>query len=236
MASPPTDPVLRRLLRSPRLALHVRDLERVLEAERARRARFYDEVTEGQKAEFINGEPIVHSPAKLEHTEVVKRLLTLLHAHVQLHDLGWVGAEKVLVSLTRNDYEPDVCFFGRDKAAAFQKGQMRFPAPDFAAEVLSPSTERVDRTLKREDYAAHGVAEYWLLDPDAETVEQHVLDGGDDGSAEESAEGGGRYTLRLKSGSGEVASTAVEGFAVPVRALFDDAANLEALRRLLGTA
>jgi Uma2 family endonuclease len=66
------------------------------------------------------------------------------------------------------------------------------------------------------------VAEYWIVDPDAETVEQYVLGDGEE-----------EYTLRMKSATGELASVAVEGFAVPVRALFDDAANVAALRALL---
>ncbi len=60
----------------------------------------------------------------------------------------------------------------------------------------------------------------WLLDPEAETVEVYLLDGE-------------TYALRLKSDHGTLASAAVPGFAVPVRAAFDDAANLDALRALL---
>lgn len=55
------------------------------------------------------------------------------------------------------------------------------------------------------------------MDPGAETVEQYVL-------------GGETYTLRMKPSMGELASVAV---AVPVQALFDDAANVETLRALL---
>src|SRR5690606_7166882 len=161
---------------------------------------------------------------KKRHQDASGRLLKLLSTYVQLHGLGWVGFEKVMLSLTRNDYEPDVCFFAAERAAAFTPDQMHFPAPDFVAEVLSPSTAHNDRGVKHEDYAAHGVTEYWLLDPEAETVEQYVLEGEPPEAA---------YALRMKSASGEVVSVAVEGFVVPVRALFNDAANLEALRTLL---
>ena len=77
-----------------------------------------------------------------------------------------------------------------------------------------------DRGIKFEDYAAHGVGEYWLLDPEAEVVEQYVLEGG-------------RYALRLKSGSGEIESTMIDGFLIPVRALFDDAANLREVQQIV---
>ncbi len=43
-------------------------------------------------------------------------------------------------------------------------------APDFILEVLSPSTGYKDSTLKLQKYAAAGVKEYWLLDPDKEKL------------------------------------------------------------------
>jgi Uma2 family endonuclease len=54
--------------------------------------------------------------------------------------------------------------------------QMRFPAPDFIAEILSPSTEENDRNIKSTDYAAHGVSEYWIIDPAYRIVEQYLLE------------------------------------------------------------
>ena len=125
-----------------------------------------------------------------------------------------------MISLTRNDYEPDLCFFRKETAQAFTPDQMLFPAPDFIAEILSPSTAARDRGIKFEDYAAHGVGEYWLLDPETEVVEQYVLEGG-------------RYALRLKSGSGEIESTMIDGFLIPVRALFDDVAHLREVQRIV---
>jgi Uma2 family endonuclease len=71
-----------------------------------------------------------------------------------------------------------------------------------------------------EDYAAHGVREYWIIDPDAELVEQYLLEGD-------------AYVLRLKMNSGVLTSQVVEGFATPVRAIFDERENLAVLRKLL---
>jgi Uma2 family endonuclease len=41
-----------------------------------------------------------------------------------------------------------------------------------AIEVLSPSTARHDRVTKRRVYLEQGVAEYWIVDPDARTAER----------------------------------------------------------------
>jgi len=215
------DTLLRQLAQSPRLRLLVDEAQHLLDRERTARQQFYDTMTEDEKTEFINGEVVVESPVKLRHNGASDLLSALLGTYVRTHDLGRVGHEKLLVSLTRNDYEPDVCFWGRAKADAFDPDQMHFPAPDFVAEVLSPSTEATDRGAKFEDYAAHGVTEYWLVDPDAEVVEQYVLDGD-------------RYGLRLKVQDGTLTSVAVPGFVVAVRAIFDEQANLAALRAVLG--
>jgi Uma2 family endonuclease len=216
----PVATAVQQLRRSPQLPRYVEEFQALLAAERARRARFYDEMTEDQKVEFINGEVFMHSPARLRHVTVVRNLSTLLDIYVSRYNLGYVGHEKMLVTLTRNDYEPDVVYFGPAKAQTLLPDQMKFPAPDLAVEVLSPSTAENDRGIKFVDYAAHGVAEYWIIDPDEEVLEQYVLKG-------ES------YALRMKSQTGILQSEVIPGFAVPVRALFDEAEKLAAVQALV---
>jgi len=106
-------------------------------------------------------------------------------------------------------------------ADKFEAGQMRFPAPDLIVEILSPSTEARDRGVKFTDYAAHGVREYWIIDPVAQVLEQYLL-------LET-----GEYDLALKSDSGSVKSTAIPGFEIPIRAVFDANENIAALEKLL---
>ena len=47
-------------------------------------------------------------------------------------------------------------------------------------EILSEGTEHKDREIKRREYALAGVGEYWIIDPEAMTVETLRRDGGDD--------------------------------------------------------
>ncbi len=47
--------------------------------------------------------------------------------------------------------------------------------PDWVCEVLSPSTENVDRGAKRRIYAAYEVLYVWLLDPISRRLETYVL-------------------------------------------------------------
>jgi Uma2 family endonuclease len=49
-------------------------------------------------------------------------------------------------------------------------------APDWACEVLSPSTEAIDRADKAPIYAREGVPWLWMIDPDVRTFEVFQLD------------------------------------------------------------
>lgn len=200
--------IFRRLTKAPDGALIVQKFKEHLVAEARRREQFYRETNETVKTEFINGEVIVHSPVTRAHSRVVARLSSRLEIYVDERKLGEVHIEKAMVRLTRNDYEPDICFFSAAKAAAFTDDQKLFPSPDLVVEVVSKSTEKTDRGLKFIDYAAHGVSEYWIVDPRKKTVEQFVNQAG-------------KFELLLKTKDAEVRSVAVEGFEVRVGLLFE---------------
>lgn len=210
------------LLHSPLLPEIVDTLQARIREEGARRRTFYEDLRDDQKAEFVDGQVILHSPARSKHLTVRKHLEKLLDTYVSLGTLGLVHGEKCLCVFPRNDYEPDVVFFGPEKAAGLADDTMKFPIPDFVAEILSESTEDRDRGVKFEDYESHGVAEYWIVDAEAETVEQYLRRGD-------------RFYLALKSGSGEIASPTVPGFRIPIRSLFHQADNLAALRQLMSS-
>jgi Uma2 family endonuclease len=208
------------ILNSPRLPDIVAALTDHLRAESEMRHCFREEMSEGQKVEFIEGSVVLHSPALNRHMAAQFKLAKLMDTHADRHELGLVRYEKCLCVFPRNDYEPDVSFFGREKAAGVGPETMLFPIPDLVVEVLSDSTAHRDRGVKFEDYEAHGVAEYWIVDAETETIEQYVGNNG-------------HFELVLKSGSGEIASRAIAGFRIPIRAVFDVAENLKALRNLL---
>ena len=170
---------LAELERSADLYDHLHHLQRVVEDEERRRERFYNDIDEQTKAEFINGQIVVHSPARRDHLDAVFFIGNLLGNFVLYRGLGRVYIEKCLIRCQRNDYEPDICFFLAAKVAEFSGKQSVFPPPDLIVEVLSPSTEDNDRTLKLQDYARHGVGEYWIVDADERMVEQYVLPPGE---------------------------------------------------------
>ncbi len=208
------------LYRQPDLAEQIEQLSKRLRTEQERRLEYYDWLDEDKKAEFINGEIFVHSPVVKRHADATKLLTQLLDTFARIYDLGYVASEKILVQLKRNDFEPDVSFWRKPKAEAFEEDQLFFPAPDLVVEVLSPSTERNNRTVKYDSYAAAGVEEYWIVDAKKQIIERFLLQDG-------------RYVaVEAVDARGVLASAVVEGFRVDAVAIFDSKASLRALREM----
>lgn len=134
-----------------------------------------------------------------------------------------VHVEKAMTCFPRNDYEPDLIYFGPAKALLIDPDTLKFPIPDLIVEVLSPTTQQRDRGVKFEDYALHGVEEYWIVDAVAETVELYRLEGQ-------------MYPPVPALKEGLLSSDVIPGFEIPVRAIFDEAENLKALRQMMGVA
>ncbi len=64
------------------------------------------------------------------------------------------------------------------KERAHLIGKKKFNiVPDLVIEILSPSNAYYDFTRKKEMYCEHGVSEYWIVDPEAETIEIMIKDG-----------------------------------------------------------
>ena len=141
------------------------------------------------------------------HQEIVARFYKMLDSWVDRHQLGKVGIAPIdMVLSPRRAVQPDVLFVANDHLDIIRERVMG--AADLVAEVVSPDSRRRDRIDKRDRYEQHGVREYWLIDPEAQTVEVLYLVAG-------------RYQLVGRWHPKEQAhSRLLEGFSVSVAALF----------------
>lgn len=215
--------ILEPILQEPNLRQLINELEARWDDEQRCRQEFYEKIQPGDKWEFINGKIIMHSPAKDKHTDARQRLSYLLQTYAGLKKSGVVRDETALVTLTRNDYLPDIAFFSAKKAASFTPDTWRYPIPDFIVEILSDSTELNDRGIKKDDYAEHGAREYWLVDTDLQTVEQFLPD-------ENRKE---FFLFAKKTVKDRIESRVIMGFDIPVAAIFDENLKVETMRNWL---
>jgi len=159
--------------------------------------------------ELWDGELVMSPAPSFLHQEIVDRFHDLLKAWVRRHQLGKTGLAPLdMVLTTRRATQPDVVFISSERLGIIQERIMG--AADLVAEVISPGSRRRDRIDKRDLYEQHGVREYWIIDPEAKTVEVLFLEAD-------------TYRLAGRWHPGERArSRLLKGFEVPVSPLLGE--------------
>ena len=160
-----------------------------------------------QPHELWDGALIMAPTPSFFHQEIAFRFHRALHDWVVAHNLGKaIGAPIDMVLSSHRAVQPDVAFIAKDRLAIIQRVIMG-PA-DLVAEVVSLQGRSRDRIEKRDLYEQHGVKEYWIIDPEAQTVEVLALVSG-------------HYELVRRSLPGETSSSRLlPGFEVSVGDLF----------------
>ena len=134
---------------------------------------------EDERYELLDGDLMMVPAPNVKHQKVSAGLYVHLRRFIDNHGLGTVLYAPCDVVLSDADVvQPDILFVSRDREEELIKPDNVRGAPDLVIEILSPSTETKDRGLKRDLYGRHGVTEYWLVDPIAETVSIHRQRGG----------------------------------------------------------
>jgi len=128
-----------------------------------------------KRHEIIDGVHYVMSSPVLRHQRVVRRLGISIGNFVDATGRGEVFFVGVDVVLSPYDVVvPDLVFVSEERKHLLQEKNIPGP-PDLAAEVLTPSTRHKDRILKRRLFEREKVQEYWILDPEKNTVRIHIL-------------------------------------------------------------
>ena len=127
--------------------------------------------SEEKRYELIDGELyMVPSPTPM-HQDLLQNLYRILDVFVRGQDLGKVYLAPLDVVLSEEDVlQPDILYISTNREGIITERNIR-GAPDLVVEVLSPGTADRDRTLKRARYLKYGVREYWMVDPQARTIE-----------------------------------------------------------------
>jgi Uma2 family endonuclease len=164
---------------------------------------------EQSRIELVDGFIEVLPVPTDRHQAILTLLLVLISAYAQQVG-GKARPAGLRVRLRAGRFrEPDVLFLTKERLHL--RGEDYWCGADLTVEIVSGGADdRVrDLVTKRRDYAEAGIPEYWIVDPEAETVTVLRLDG------EEYATHGvfGRGTTAI--------SARYEGLAVAVDAVFD---------------
>ncbi len=158
-----------------------------------------------QPTELIDGALIVSPSPRHTHQKLVLKMARYIEDNMLGGEVG-IAPDDVYLDAV-NAVQPDVFWVGEaNPTCALGDDDYWYGAPDLIAEVLSPSTEAVDRGQKYQLYERQGVREYWLVQPQTPFVEVFTLVDGAFVKA-------GLYQLS------ETFASTVLGGAVPVKAL-----------------
>jgi Uma2 family endonuclease len=127
---------------------------------------------DGNRYEVIAGELFVTPAPSFDHQAAVYRLLLRLGPFVDAQRLGYALASPADIEFDEADLvQPDVFVTPRIEGRRPRRWS-EVKALLVAVEVLSPSTARADRAVKRRLFQRVGVPEYWIVDVEARLVER----------------------------------------------------------------
>ena len=133
---------------------------------------YQEDFEQKRRREIIDGQLVMMSPRpSVNHNRVVGNISWIFQNYLRGRKCEPFSDGVDLFLDEKNQFVPDfmvVC----DPEKIHPDGV--HGAPDLVVEVLSPSTAKSDKTIKKEGYAKCGVREYWLADPENKTVEVYL--------------------------------------------------------------
>lgn len=132
---------------------------------------------DGVHRELIDGEIFVTPSPASRHQRLSLRLTLGLGNHLERHpEQGELFVARFDVVMTPYDVvEPDLLVVLGDQQDILTQKHVQ-GAPGLVIEILSPSTRKRDLTLKRRLFEREGVREYWIVDPDRNSIAVYRCD------------------------------------------------------------
>lgn len=132
-------------------------------------------VANNVKAEWVDDEVVLMSPASREHSQLRLWLLRLLSDFVETNDLGTVLDDMLVRVQPRRRYRiPDLFFVTKARENIIGETMLREP-PDVVFEIVSADSAARDWREKYQEYEEFGIREYWVIDPRQEAFDVYGL-------------------------------------------------------------
>ena len=174
----------------------------------------YDDGTDA-RYELVNGELVEMPTESLFNCQIAKLLMFELAKYIPIVRICLKDIEIVVSGSRAKVRRPDLAVLSEEGylALAGQRSNTvtdYMPAPILVVEVVSPSQENRDRDYrhKRTEYAARGINEYWIIDPELRQITLCLWVNG-------------QYEDTVYTGAMKIVSTIVTGFALTANEIFD---------------
>ena len=132
---------------------------------------------EGQRAELIDGRMYMMAPPSMRHQRILMNLAGEIQEHIKKHHASCeVFPAPFAVFLNEDDInyvEPDISVIC-DRNKLTEKGCNG--SPDWIIEITSPTNPQNDYAVKLFKYRTANVREYWIVNPQKETVMVYDLE------------------------------------------------------------
>ena len=129
---------------------------------------------EEPREELLHGEIYMMSSPSINHSRAASNIYYIFRSCLKQKTCE-AFADGVDVFLTEDDRVIPDAMIVCDRTIIKNNGV--HGAPDLVVEVLSPSTAKNDRGYKKELYEKSGVKTYWIVDPEARSIEVYQLTG-----------------------------------------------------------
>ena len=162
---------------------------------------------DGNRYELIRGEIFMSCAPTITHQRALLNLIAKFLFYLARNPVGELLPGPGVIFDEYNAVIPDLVFVSNAQRSKLIGQDRLYWAPDLAIEILSPGAEnqRRDLEIKAEMFASFGVREYWVVDPENQTVrilrgegsfETIILDAGDEISSPEILPG---FSLKVGS-------------------------------------
>jgi Uma2 family endonuclease len=132
-------------------------------------------LTTKTRAEWVDGEVVVMSPANRDHGTLQLWMMRLLADFADDNDLGTVLFDMLVrLGKRRRLRIPDIFFVAKAREAIIGHTMLSEP-PDMIVEIVSPDSSSRDWREKYQEYEEFGVREYWIIDPISQSLDVYVL-------------------------------------------------------------
>jgi Uma2 family endonuclease len=166
---------------------------------------------DGKRHEIIDGDHCVTPAPKTKHQKTSFNLTVAMGSFVKQRGLGLIlAAPSDVILSNENVVQPDLLFVSAARASIVTEDNIH-GAPDLVVEIISETTRKKDEVTKRKLYERFGVQEYWVVDPELETVKIF----------RRARQGYGRAVELSKEANDVLTTKLLAGFDLPLIEIFD---------------